>query len=292
MTVTDHPSVTEESTDGGLTRLTIRNASATAVLYTQGAHVTSFVPTGGRDLLWVSAAEDYRAGKAIRGGIPVCWPWFGAHPTEPDAPAHGLVRDRPWLWETVSDQPDRTQIRLWTDTRDDNPAFPFRARLTLIADIGRALTLRLVTHNLDTRAFSLSQALHTYLPVSAPTSVELTGLAGSPYLDKLTGERADWPSAFRFDREIDRIVLDNEGPVRLTDGPDRAILMERTGSRSLVVWNPWIEKSRRLSNFRDDDYRRMVCLETANVDRDARTIEPGGRHDLSLTLKDDSAPRS
>ncbi|GGX74154.1 D-hexose-6-phosphate mutarotase [Saccharospirillum salsuginis] len=289
--MTDHPTLTEASNPGGLTRLTVRNQAATAVLYTQGAHITSFVPQGGRDLLWVSEDEDYQAGKAIRGGAPVCWPWFGAHPTDPDAPAHGLVRNREWQWEILSDQPNQTQLRLALDTSGDHPAFPYRARVEMIVGIGATLTQRLVTHNLDNRAFTVSQALHTYLPVHTLASAEVTGLAGSPCLDKLTGERTHWPEDFRFDREIDRIILDNNRPIRLTDGPDRAILLERTGSHSLIVWNPWVEKSRRLSNFRNDDYTRMVCLETANVDRDARTVEPGDHHELSLTLRDDTPIR-
>ena len=289
--MTDHPTLTEESTPGGLTRLTVRNQAATAVVYTQGAHVTSFVPQGGRDLLWVSDDEDYQAGKAIRGGVPVCWPWFGAHPTQTDAPAHGLVRDREWSWELELDEPARTRLRFRYGTTGDQPAFPYRAQVDMIVEVGATLTQRLVTHNLDNRALTVSQALHTYLPVHALASVEVTGLAGSPYLDKLTGDRANWPDGFRFDREIDRIVVDNDRPIRLTDGPDRAILLERTGSRSLIVWNPWIEKSHRLSNFRDDDYTRMVCLETANVDRDARTVEPGGQYELSLTLRDDAPIR-
>jgi len=289
--VTDHPTITEESTPGGLIRLTVRNQAATAVLYTQGAHVTSFVPQGGRDLLWVSDDEDYRASKAIRGGVPVCWPWFGAHPTDADAPAHGLVRNREWQWEILSDQSSRTQLKLTLDTGGDDPAFPYRARVEMIVDIGATLTQRLVTHNLDSRAFTVTEALHTYFPVTELAEVEVTGLDGSPYLDKLSGERSHWPQGFRFDREIDRIVLDNDRPIRLTDGPDRAILLERTGSRSLIVWNPWIDKSRRLSNFRDDDYTRMMCLETANVDHDGRTIEPGDQHELSFTVKDDAPIR-
>ena len=276
--------ITLETTPSGLQRLCVVNECAVATLYFQGAHLTSFRPHGQDDLLWVSDAETYQPGQAIRGGIPVCWPWFGPHPDGVPNPSHGLVRTALWNWEVVRDDAKISQLRLWLETGGTDSGFAHRARVELVVTVAASLTLRLITTNLGDSPFTLSQALHSYLSITSPDSIRLTGLTGYPYLDKLTGTRKPWPEPFAVDQEIDRIVLDEGQPVMLDEPGKMRRFIRREGSRSLVVWNPWIAKSRTLSNFNDDDYRSMLCLEAANAADDSRQLQPGEQHPLTTEL--------
>lgn len=276
--------ISVERSEHGLHRILIKNQSAEATLYLQGAHLTSFKPRGQADLLWVSGAEPYHPGQPIRGGIPVCWPWFGPHPQNADFPSHGLVRTRIWDWETLRDDAEVSQLRLWLETDGLDGGFRHRARAELFVTVADTLTVTLTTTNLGDSAFTLSQALHSYLPISAPEDVRLTGLSGYPYLDKLNGKRERWPETFVLDREVDRIVLDEGQPVRLEAPGKPPRFVKRAGSRSLVVWNPWITKSRTLSSFNEGDYRAMICLEAANAAEDSRQLAPGEQHSLTTEL--------
>jgi glucose-6-phosphate 1-epimerase len=276
--------ISAHTSQQGLQYLYIENAAACATLYLQGAHLTSFIPKGQSDQLWVSEAEPYLPGTALRGGIPICWPWFGPHPQSTTLPSHGLVRTRLWNWNILEDDTDVSRLRLWVHTDGQDAGFPHRASAELTVSIAATLKVTLTTTNQGDKALPLSQALHTYLPIKAPETLVLSGLAGLPYLDKLTGERHHWPDTFVLDREIDRIVFDQGQNVSINDigGPRR--IVKRAGSRSLVVWNPWLTKSRTLSNFKDTEYRNMLCLETANAGDDRRLLQPGEQHSLSMEL--------
>lgn len=276
--------VCEHRHSNGLTFLTLSTRSAEADVFLQGAHLTRFQPRDGSNLLWVSDAEDYQPGKPIRGGIPVCWPWFGTHPDHSEAPSHGLVRNTPWRWQVVEDTPDYCYIRFFTQTSGDHPAFPHKVEVQLGMELDTALRLSLTTTNLSDSAFVLSQALHSYFAVANLDQAQISGLDGFPYYDKVTGERAIWPEAFAIDREIDRIVQDSGQPIELRQPGAPGILLERSGSESVVIWNPWVEKSKSLSNFEDDDYLHMLCIESANADQDSRLIAPGDTHTLKTTI--------
>lgn len=277
--------ITEQRHDNGLPFLTLSTAAAEVDVFLQGAQLTRYRPTGEPDLLWVSSAEDFQPGKPIRGGIPICWPWFGAHPDDATAPAHGLVRSEPWQWQEVTDNPERCEITLSKQISGAHPAFPHKATVQLTIGLGSDLSLALTTINQSDSAFVLSQALHSYFAVNDIQKVQLTGLGQCPYYDKVTGERALWPEQFAFDREIDRIVQDSGQVIELHQPGSTGVVIERSGSESVVIWNPWVEKSKRLSNFNDDDYRHMLCIESANADQDTRLIAPGDAHTLSTTLR-------
>lgn len=281
--------VRETRLESGLVRLNIDNRAASAELYTQGAHLVRYQPSGQPDLLWVSDAEPYQPGRAIRGGIPICWPWFGDHPSDAQAPAHGLARTRVWDWELLSDSEDRTDLRLWLETDGSDPGFPLTAQVELLISIGDSLVLALTTHNQSKQPFQLSQALHSYFPVTDLSRAAIAGLDGHFYLDKLTGQSALWPSGFKIDQEIDRIVFDRGEPVRLNRGDGYITRIKRQGSRSLVVWNPWIDKSKTLSSFYAEDYQRMLCLEAANAGEDARLLKAGHSHTLICEISSEQS---
>lgn len=266
--------------------LRIQNDSASASIALQGAHLFEYTPSGRENLLFVSKAETFEAGQAIRGGIPVCWPWFGPHATESNVPAHGFVRDQIWQYDIVSDTSERTDIKLWFDTNGSEAGFVRKARVELLASIGKTLAVSLTTVNLDEQPIHLSQALHTYFRCENIDDVRLHGISGACYQDKLSGENKYVPSQFRFNQETDWIIQEAGEPIGLSGLGGNSIKMTRFGSRSLVVWNPWIEKSKNLSHFLSEEYRSMFCVETANVSEDSRLIKPNQSHVMVMELAD------
>ena len=280
--------------------LRIENAHASATIALQGAQLLEYTPRGKRPVIWLSANAEYKRGQGQRGGIPVCWPWFGASERNPAAvcastrgdnlPAHGLVRTRDWTLRSVSEREDATEIVLsFVSDAIVQRHWPHAAMLQLRVTVGATLCMELSTHNLDTQPLALSQALHTYFAISAVDNVTLTGFEDTRYIDTLD----DWrehrqTGAIRFTAETDRIYLEVPREVRLHDsGWQRTIRLRTRNSTSAVVWNPWIEKSKRLSQFPLDAWRDMVCIETANVLDDAVTLAPQAVHTLAVEIDSD-----
>ncbi len=239
-----------------------------------GGHVVSWRHRA-RQMLW--CAKTRLEGKPLRGGIPVCWPWFGANPTDSTKPAHGVARIAAW---DVTEHGANSAVLMMRHGA-------LHARL----DVTLADTLRvsLTTRNEGTAAVTLTAALHTYLAVDDIAGVRITGLDGAAFHDKLRdGARDTQRGELAFGAEIDRIYAVDRAT--LHDGR-RAIEVDGVGtSRSLVVWNPWIEKSARLGDMAPDDYRHMVCLETAWAADDARTLPPGASATLTTVLRPLAAP--
>jgi glucose-6-phosphate 1-epimerase len=234
-----------------------------------GAHVVSWKRKG-REMLWCSTTR--LPGKPLRGGIPVCWPWFGAHPTDASQPAHGIARQSPW------DVIEHTTRNAALTLRHGN----LEARL--VVSFGDELGVSLRTRNAGSATVPLSAALHTYLAVDDISQVRVADLDGAAYIDTLDGwQRKIQHGEVVFDREVDRIY--SAGSATLRDGA-RSIHVDGVGtSRSLVVWNPWIDKSARLGDMADGAYRRMVCLETAWAGDDPRRLAPGTTNTLTTVLR-------
>lgn len=264
--------------------LRIHNAQANGTIALQGAQLIEYTPVNGENLLFISQAETFCQGEAIRGGVPICWPWFGPHRSEPDAPAHGFVRTQEWSYEIVADKPDRTDIRLYLITDGNDTGFPYQARVELLISIGASLVMSLKTDNLDERPILISQAMHTYFKCDDIADVRVHGLKGACYNDKVTGKNGYIPSEFSIDRETDWIVQESGQPIGISESGKPRVKMTRIGSRSVVLWNPWTEKSRTLSHFQDDDYRRMICVETTNATEDSRLIKPRRSHIMIMEL--------
>lgn len=269
---------------GTVARLTHGKAEVLVALH--GAQVLNWVIEG-KGLLWLSPVARIRAGKGLRGGIPVCWPWFADHPDDPDKPAHGFVRKRPWHVAGTSATLDAVSVTLATATTDaDRPLWPHRAELALMVRLGSALVLQLETRNIGTMPFQLTEALHTYFRVSDIADVAVTGLDGRGYLDKLDGfARKAQAGPITIAGEVDRIYLGDVSSIALEDrGFGRKIRIASTGSRSAVVWNPWTAKTARLGDMGSPGaFRQMLCIETANAGDDAVTLAPGQTHVLGVT---------
>jgi len=268
---------------GPVARLSTQAGTADVAL--KGAHVLAWEPAGSAPVLWLSPKSRLDDDLAIRGGVPICWPWFATHPSASTAPNHGTVRTRPWRITRTHLSADAAiaSITLATDGVGLS-GVPLAVQLTVT--LGERLEMTLETENRSTRPETLPQALHTYFAVSDIAKVRVEGLDGLDYLDKLDGfARKPQAGAITFDREVDRIYL-GAATSRLVDvGFGRTITIDSLGtSRSTVVWNPWIEKTLRLGDMPADGYRTMVCVETGNVADDALMLTPGATARLTAQL--------
>jgi glucose-6-phosphate 1-epimerase len=274
---------------GSLECIQVENALCRAEVYLQGAHVTAWQPAGERPVLWVSPASAFASGKAIRGGVPICLPWFGAHPDTPSAPAHGFARTSLWTLEETRDEADggtAVTFRL-SHAEGTSPVWPgaFDARFVVTA--GRELDMSLTIRNRGTSVTRIEAALHTYFAVSDIERVTVTGLAETEYLDKVEGftRKRDGREPIRFSQETDRVYLDTVATCAIVDpGWNRRTVIAKRGSAATVVWNPWDARSRSMSDMGPDVWRGMLCVETAAVGASAIALAPGETHEIGATI--------
>ena len=270
----------------GVVWIDIQNEFGSARLTLHGAHVTQFIPAGGEDVLWVSEKSMFEPEKAIRGGIPVCWPWFGKHKTSPELPTHGYARLCEWEVASVSSCPEGDGVELHL-APEKVPAKwqPLPVELTFQAAVEKDGVLRLVLSmlNCGEQPVAISSAMHTYFAVDAIENVAIDGLEDVRFVDTLVNREGCESGPIRINGETDRVYLDCENDITLRDGSHYTEIL-REGSRSAVVWNPWIDKSRRLPDFGDEEYHRMVCVETTNALEDTRILEPDGFHVLATAI--------
>lgn len=281
------PSVSLIEEPAGYPILVISHAAVTGRIALNGAHVMEWTPAGEKPVLFMSSQAVLEAGKPIRGGIPVCWPWFGGHPTESDKPAHGFVRNLMWKVGEVTENIAGVTLEFLLSDSDESRAFwPHKFDLRLEVKLGAQLSIALHIKNTDEAAWSMTGALHTYLCVEDVTEAAVIGLDDACYVEsRLSPERIEQSGPVYFDREVDRNYESRE-TVRLLDRKGgRTIVVEKSGSRATIVWNPWIEKSKRLSDLPDDAYPHFVCIEAANAAPDVIAMPPGKEHELSQRLR-------
>lgn len=270
----------------GMPVVEVSNEKAMAIIALQGGHLLSWAPHAQEPVIWLSPRAKFGPGQSVRGGIPVCWPWFGPHPIEPSLPAHGFARTTMWevIEATALDEgPDRLGFRLIQDEASF-AQWPHSSPVEIRHVIDAALEIELRTRNREPKPLTLSEALHTYFHVSDVRNIAIHGLDGCEYLDKVDGGRRKRQSGpVTFDGETDRVYLDTAADCLIEDaGLSRRIRIEKQGSSTTVVWNPWVEKAARMSDFEDDGYLRMVCVESANAAENQITLGPGEEHRLSV----------
>lgn len=270
----------------GYPAIRVETAGAAAEVALHGAHLTHWQPAGADPVIFTSPDAIYREGKAIRGGVPICWPWFNAHPTDPSKPSHGFARNRFWTLSETGEDDESVLLFFDLEPSEETKAlWPHQFALSLTLRIGATLRLDLTTENLDDAPFTISSALHTYFAVGDLAEVSVHGLEDTDYLDTVgdpTVRQQDGP--ITFGGEVDRIYR-AAPPVRLTDRAfKRSILLGNSGSNSTVVWNPSLEKAQALADLPDNAFRDFVCIETANAGEDLVTIQPGESHTLKATM--------
>ncbi|CCQ11018.1 Aldose 1-epimerase [Pseudoalteromonas luteoviolacea B = ATCC 29581] len=275
--------VSKQQMPSGLTYLKIDSALCSATIFLQGAQLTEFTPKGQAPLIWVSSDEDYQLGKPVRGGIPICWPWFGVHP-DSTMPIHGVARKLDWQLEQVEEHNDTVIIRLSLSmSLVEEKYWPHKSELRVEFVLSDTLRVNLINKNVGTDTFMFTQALHTYFPTSDIKKTFVDGLQGAQYIEFGEGPYAQ-SEHVHFARETDMVYTEVK-PVQWIHTPEGIIEVAREHSSSCVLWNPWIEKAKRLSNFKNDEYLTMLCLEATNVMNDAVSLAPNETHTLSTMLR-------
>ena len=273
---------------GGLPRIEMANRLGAAHVYLHGAHVSHFQPAGQAPVLWMSGKSLFAADKPIRGGVPLCWPWFGPHGTRKDVPGHGFARLRDWsLGETSQLSDGRTRVVLTLgDDAASRAMWPHAFRLRYSVTVGRELELDLRVDNPGAAAFRYEEALHTYLAIGDIQRTSVAGLAGTAYLDKVRDfTRVVQDGDVTFSGETDRVYLDTAATCTVNDAAGkRRLAIAKDGSADTVVWNPWIAKAKAMPDFGDDEWTGMVCVETANAGNHAVELAPGTSHHLTARI--------
>lgn len=269
---------------GGLVVAKIANSLATAGIAVQGAHLMTWAPRLQRPVIWLSPAAKFATGKSIRGGVPICWPWFGPHATDSKLPGHGYARTVPWeVVASTAMRDGRTQIRLRLQENDATRAqWPHATPVEMIITVGRTLSCELVTTNASTATVTIGDALHTYFQVSDVRQISIHGVGNNPYIDKVdAGKRKHQSGPVTIGSEVDRIYLESTADCLIDDPAwQRRIRIHKYGSSSTVIWNPWIEKAETMGDFGPDGYLDMVCVESANAADDVVSLAPGKSHRL------------
>jgi glucose-6-phosphate 1-epimerase len=261
--------------------LQIDNALGFAEIALFGGHILSFTPKhDGRERLWVSENAIYDGKKAIRGGVPICWPWFGDHKSD-EFGAHGYVRDQAWHIVQSQDSELGTLVTLQPATTQ-GLGFDGQTELTLTVLVGKTLTIQLNSKNIGETNTSINCALHTYFAVSDINQTHLSGLQGK-YLDKTRDfDSFDTPSNYQFNEETDRVHLFKASEVTIHDQQTETSVLSE-GHDSIVVWNPWQEKSISMADMADDSYLTMLCVETAVTQ--GQILSPGQVHTLQQIIR-------
>lgn len=272
-----------EAGAGGLTRLVLNSAQGEAEIYLHGAHVTRYRPAGQAEALFMSGQSWFEADKPIRGGVPICFPWFGPRAGHPQSPAHGFARLRDWGVEAVRQFKDGSVAATLKLASDDatRAIWPhdFEARYTVT--VGSVLEMALEVRNTSPQAFTFEEALHTYFAVGDVKKVSVEGLEGTEYLDKVDQARrkVQGKEPITIVGETDRLYLNTRATCMIHDPAGaRRFIVAKHGSEATVVWNPWIAKAKAMPDFGEDEWPGMICLEALNAADNAVTLEAGRAH--------------
>lgn len=263
----------------------VNNPHASALISLYGAQVLAFQPREAeQDLLFLSSQADYQEGKAIRGGIPVCWPWFGNDPTQAKGTNHGFARSSWWELAGTQTLPNgATQIHLTLNDKEKNLSlWPQAFNLQLQITIANTLSLELTTHNMSQQTFTITQALHTYFRVGDIDAITVRGLENTQYLDKLDHQRRKTQAIpVTIAQETDRIYTDVSKTL-IIDDPSfkRQIHITANTTKTAVVWNPWKKATAAINDLAPDDYRNFICVEAGNVADASIAILPGQSFNL------------
>lgn len=278
------PGVRVDLHPSGLERLVIDRDACRAELFLHGATLTGWAPRGEDEVLFTSPTSLYRADKPIRGGVPICFPWFGPRP---GAAQHGFARTSKWALVSAEEAAEgAVELMLGLDGDGTHPDFghPFRARYRVT--LGTSLGCALEVTNTGSATFTYQDALHAYFAIDDVRAVRVRGLEALPYLDRSAGgsvPRVSEGAPFGLVGETDRAYLATEAPVEVLDGA-RTLVIEKSGARSTVVWNPGVDKAAALADLGAAAWTRMLCVEPANAQSDAVELAAGSSHTTHMRV--------
>ncbi len=276
---------------GGLPRVRITTPQVEGEMYLHGAQVTSWKPAHAEEVLFVSKQAQWHEGIAIRGGIPICFPWFRAKADDPKAPAHGFVRTKAWILESITNDGGSVTVIMSTASNDDTGKWwPADFRLVHRATFGPELKLELTVTNTGSTPLRFEEALHTYHNVGQIRDVRVNGLDGVAYLDNTDSNREKTQRGdLVITKQTDNAYLNTQGEIELADGAlSRRIRIAKENSLTTVVWNPWQEGTKSLADLGNEEWQQMVCVEASNVLGFAVNLAPGQQHIMKATIQVDS----
>jgi glucose-6-phosphate 1-epimerase len=274
--------------NGGLPKVRVTTPDASAEIYLHGAQVTSWRPAGAEEAIFLSEHSHWEDGRAIRGGVPICFPWFRAKADDPKAPAHGFVRTREWRLDSITAEEGGSVVAILSTGSDESTRrwSPYEFRLVHRVTIGSGLRLQLTATNTGSTPFSFEEALHTYFRVGEVVSVRIRGLGSVRYLDNTDRNRERIQSGeVAIAAPTDNAYLNTHGAIELADPILRRTLRtEKERSATTIVWNPWQQGAAALSDLGNDEWRRMTCVEASNILSAAVSLAPGEQHTMSAAL--------
>jgi glucose-6-phosphate 1-epimerase len=274
--------------NGGLPTVRITAPEAEGEMYLHGAHVTSWKPKSDGEMLFVSSQSRWENGHAIRGGVPICFPWFGGKADDPKAPAHGFVRTKAWQLESITQAGGAVTVSMFTESNEDTKRWWLADfRLLHRATFGPELSLELVVTNTGRTSFRFEEALHAYFRVGNIENTRVRGLDRVCYFDKTDSNRKEIQHGeIVIASEIDRVYLDTRDAIELADPVlHRRTRVTKENSYTTVVWNPWVQKAHSLSDFADDEWKQMICIEASNVSDFAVDVAPGQQHKMRALVR-------
>lgn len=268
---------------GGLPVLKVSAAGGTGEIYLQGAHLAEWAPTGHSQVLWMSKSSRFETGQPIRGGIPICFPWFGAHPSDPQAPMHGFARIQPWILVDVYESADDVTavLRLTDSPVSRMSCWPFRFEAEYAVTIGRELRLSLTVQNCDTVGFTFEESLHTYYAVGNVNATRVTRTDSAENTVMLA--TADAASVSSME-EISEIHHGVQATAIVDTVHNRTVDVSTKDSGNSIIWNPGRAKALANSDFDREGWRHMLCYEACNIKESAVRLQPGATHRMVVTM--------
>jgi glucose-6-phosphate 1-epimerase len=273
--------------NGNLPKISITGPQASAEIYLHGAQLTSWQPKGFEEVIFLSSQSHWENGKAIRGGIPICFPWFRAKSDNPKAPSHGFVRTKAWELDSITASDDAVTVTLAT-SNDDNGRhwWPYECRVVHRITVGAELKLKLTVTNTGNATFHFEEAMHTYHQVADAEQARIAGLDGTSFLDNMDGNREKLQQGdLRMSAPTDNAYLNTTSAVEVIDPVlMRRIRTEKKNSHTTVAWNPWSQGAKSLADLGDEEWKQMICAEASNILSAAITLPPGEAHTMTAIL--------
>lgn len=278
----------ERVQEHGQPAVRVTSESASGLVYLQGAHVAAWQPAGAEPVIYMSDNAVYAPGKALRGGVPICFPWFGPHAEHGEYPAHGFARTRNFEYRGARrNASGQTELEFALESDDQTRAWfahDFTARLRVA--FGKQLSLEFLVTNRDNEPFTFEEALHSYFHVADVIQVSVRGLEGARYIDKVReqGVFTEGPRELRFIAETDRVYESATTCTIVDTAGKRSLVIEKENSAATVVWNPWRERASQMSDLGAAAWLSMLCVESANVGKSRVTLAAGQTHRLAVTV--------
>jgi glucose-6-phosphate 1-epimerase len=274
--------------NGGLPKVRVTTPTASGEIYLHGAHITSWKPAEHQEAFFLSSKSRWENGQAIRGGIPVCFPWFGAKADDPKAPNHGFVRTKSWQLGSIAQNGHDVVVGLVTESDEATKKWwPADFRLVLRATFGKQLGLELTLTNTGKAPLQFEEALHAYFRVGNVETVRIRIPDALRYIDKTDSFREKTQfDDISISSETDRVYLHTREEIQVEDTElKRRIVINKQNSLNTVIWNPWSQKARALSDLGPDEWPQMLCVEPSNVAEASVHVAPGDQHTLSVQVR-------